>query len=149
VRAELLVGAVLVALVEKIKVLLPERRQETIGIEKLPQLAARIARAELVFENLRPLRNKNLEHALRREARHRKFPPRLAREIDDLAAFGAANHRAHDHALRLAVRDRMHAEHGVRRCMFRFDEGGEVGLGKNHAGKEMRPRKLPEAIGGV
>src|SRR5476651_2013693 len=98
-RAELLVNAVLVALAEKIKVLLAQRRQKTIGIEELPDLAARIGRAELVAEKLGALRDEYLEHALGRDPSHGEIFRRLRVELDNLARHRAAEERAHQHAL--------------------------------------------------
>ena len=132
VRPEFFVHAMIVTLVEQVDVLLAQGWEKAIGIEKLVDLAARKRRAQLVAKHPRPLGDEYLENSQGVETRHddRRRPGRF--EIHHFKAFRSADQRTHHHAFAAAVRERVHAEHRVRRRVTGFKQSGEVAGFENH-----------------
>ncbi len=130
VGAELLVDAPLRPLVEQVQVLVAQRRQKRVRIAELPGLAVRAARAELVSEDLRPLRDEHGEQPLRGQARHRPLP--AGRLLDDGARRRLAQEGAHDHPALAAGDQRMHAEPVVRGGVLRSEQRLDFYPGKQH-----------------
>jgi hypothetical protein len=132
-RPQFLIDAVFVALVEKVEVLRPERRQEAVGIEELAVFAVGILRPQLVAEDLFA-RDEQLEESLGRDHRHRVRRRPGPVELDHRAFDRRAHERPHHHAGHPFVRQRMHAQPAMRiglmilqkRVQFfgRYDHGG-------------------------
>ena len=132
VGAEFFVDAVLVALVEKVEVLVAERGEERIRVKKLADLAAAQRDAELVAENGGLVRDEDLEKALRREQLHLDGRGGLVTEVHNLAGLGVADEGPHQHALRTAFLEGAHAQEIVGAGVAGFKKGGEFDRGDDH-----------------
>jgi hypothetical protein len=131
-RAQLVVDPVLVALVEQIKVLVPERRQEAVGVAELADAPVRGGGAQLVAADLAALRDEDLKEALGGEDLHRQDRRGAVRRQDDSAASGVAKEGAHDEPGAAPVGARVHPKHGVGRTVAGLQDGLDVGLGEGH-----------------
>ena len=122
VRSEFLVHPVLVALVEEVKVLLAQGRQETVRVEKLPDLAVGPRGAQLITKDALPARDENLEEPRLRHALHRDPLRRRRLQINNLASRHVAEEGTRHHAFHLPARHRVHPEDRVRGRMTRFQQ---------------------------
>ena len=128
----------LVALVEQVKILAAQRRQEAVRIEELADLAVGIRSPQLITEKALPLGDHALEDPLWRQERHGMGRRFRRIELDHLAGGRAAQERPGYETRRPSVSDRMHPQDGMRRGVLSLEERGQVGLGKNHALRGLR-----------
>jgi hypothetical protein len=153
-RAELLVGAMFIALIEQVQVLVAERGQEGIGIVELPDLARVVGDAQLVAERRLALRQEALEEALGCDRFERMGLGRA--DLDDAAGGGLAQKGAHHEPLRAALLHRVHAEQAVRAGTARLQEAVEFLRGDDHGcgscsksgGRRPKRRSRRTAIAG-
>ncbi len=122
-RAELFVDAVFGAFVEQIQVLRPERRQESIGVKKLPQFPAPVLDAQQITKHLSPTGNKHLEHAGLIQPGH--CPGFAPARIDHRATHRLAHQGPHDEAALTSLHAGVHAEHGMRSGVPGVQQGVE------------------------
>ena len=141
-RAQFIVGPVVVALAEEEKVVLGDRRQEAVRVVDVAADAVGIGHAETVTEKRRA-GQLDLEDTARMQTGHRHRFPTLGQEF---AGTRPRQERAGDQPPSL---QRMQAQEAVRRGLLGIHQGGQLCWTQAHPGRlHARPRvgkrSLPE-----
>jgi len=128
--AQLGVDPVFVALVEEIEVLGAERRQETIGVMELADLAVVFGRAQHIAEDLGLLWDEHLEETLRGDQLHR--PGLAVGLVHHLALRCTLQKGAHHDALGTRLGGGVHAQPVMGLSLRGLKEFRQFGGGDQH-----------------